>query len=184
MKMFIPEIGTKIILSEDFYFTFNGEDAILKSGMRLVVRKIVIKQGQSHTNHIKFNVPKYKCNSGDFLGSIISIILYELNDMDFEFEDYNDDTKKLVYDILQDVQNITNGLTNDYKKIESILLNGKNLISFFPHQVPLVLLKSLSNRLEKRRKEVKKIDYKKILDILNKYIRKTKIEEILNIKKN
>lgn len=183
--MFIPEIGTNIVLTEKFVFTNNNrwssEDEILEIGTKLSVKKIVIKSGRSYSNQVQFRVLKCKANKDCKLyNQVIYVGIYDLNEMEFEIVDCNEETKKALLQTMEDIQNFTKGLNSNYRKIESVLLNGKNLISFSPQKPPLSFFRDAVNRLEKRRREYENImSYDKIYAIVNKNFRKNKIAELL-----
>ncbi len=182
MKMFIPEIGTRIVLIEDFYFThYSNNDAVLEKGLKLSIKKMVIKKGRSHTNHVEVSVLKCKENkNSQFCSSSVEISIYEFNEMVFDLEDCNSDTKDALIKTLEDIQEYTKGLNTYYKILESILLDSKNIISFSPQQSPIVFFRTIVNRIKKREKEYKDfISYEKLYGIVNKYFRKSKIAELL-----
>lgn len=180
--MFIPEIGTRLILTEDFYFThYSDDDAVLEKGLKLSIKRIEVKGGKSHTNHVEFRILKCKENKNSrFCGDTVRIGLYELNEMEFDLEECNTDTKEALIKTMEDIQVYTKGLNADYRKLESVLLDTKNLISFSPQQPPISFFRSIVKRMDKRKLEyIKIIPYEKLYGIVNKYFRKSKIAELL-----
>lgn len=182
MKMFIPEIGTRIVLTEDFYFTEESDkDGILEKDLKLSIRRIDVKKGRSYTNHVEVTVLKCKENKESlYYGCNICIPIYDFNEMIFELESCNDDTKESLIKTLEDIQNYTNGINVEYRKIESVLLDSKNIISFSPQKPPIVFFRTIITRMEKRKKEYEAIiSYEKLYGIVNKHFRKNKIAELL-----
>ena len=87
MKMFIPEIGTRIILTENFTFYVSDVEKNIDAGVRLSVKKISIKIGRSHENNIIFNVLKCKENKNSpYQGSTIKVNIVDINEMIFEMD--------------------------------------------------------------------------------------------------
>jgi hypothetical protein len=183
MKMFIPELGTRIVLLEDFTFDdkYSDEDITLEKGVKISVKRIQIKKGRSYDNHIEFTVLKCKENKfSKHCGEVYQIKLYELTDMEFELETCNDDTKEALIKTLDDIQNHTNGVNYEYRKVESVLLDSKNLLAFSPQQPPMTFFKKAIERMKKREKEFKDVmSYDKLYAIVNKHFRKNKIAELL-----
>jgi len=181
MKMFIPEIGTRILLIEDFTFVSNAHSVMLNKGVKLSVKKISIKLGQYYNNCVYFSVLRCKENKDCiYIGEILEINIYELNEMEFEIEGCNDVTKKLALDTLCEIKDSFKYI-EDYRKIESVILGGKNLISFSPQQTPTIYYKSVLSRIDKATYEINKYyDSEKLKTILNKYIRKNKINNLLD----
>lgn len=180
--MFIPEIGTKIVLLENLTFIpRNRQQTItIEKGLKLSVKKIEIKKGGSLTNNLSFSVLKCKENKlSPHHGNEYSIRLFDLNEMEFELEQCNDDTKIALIKTLEDVQNKL-GLSYGYRKIESVLLDSKNIISFSPQHTPMVFFKKAIERMENRENEYKEVmSYDKLYTIVNKHFRKNKIAELL-----
>lgn len=185
-QMFIPEIGTKIVLEEDFYFTYNNEETVLTKGMRLHISRIVIKNGKSHTNHVVVAIPaNLKINKSNIhCGKRLKISIYEFNEMFFEQLEFNEETKNAMIKTLEDVKILTNGSNTEYyKNVERIILNGKNLVNFSSNENPMVFFRKAVKRLDndidilnRRHKD----SYKSVYNILNKHFRQNKISSLFD----
>ena len=181
MKMFIPEIGSRIVLIEDFEFSICEKYDIIEAGVILSIKKISIKMGQSHNNHIEFNVLKCKENKkSKFYGDKIRVSIMDVNDMNFDLIDCNEETKNSMINVLSDIRTKTGGVNDGYRKIESVLLDGKNILAFYPTKSPIVFFKEILLKIKNVERYYSKImTYDELYAIINKNFRKTKIAIML-----
>lgn len=181
--MLIPELGTHIILLEDFTFTNDNNEVIFNKGMVLSIMKFDIKNGRSNKNNVVIRVLKLVANKNSiFYNQRVKIPLCEFNEMEFEFKDYNKDTKEHMGIILDSVKEFYPYESDQYREVEKALLNGKNMGNFQPHQMIGVFLKSCYERLERDKSYLnRRFDYPMISGMIMTYLRKMRIGKLLNI---
>lgn len=208
MKMFIPEIGSRITLSDDWMVITNNLDYSSKlllqendlltetkredgytlyhhftipKGMTLSIKKVILKRGMSNTNGIEFYIPKPKQPDSRFGSISFKVLLPDLEDLEFELAEKNEDTFKFAMDFLTVMREEHGGHTKTYREIEKILLNNKTMLSFSPQQKIDTFSKSVSNRFEKYNYEG--YHYNKEMKVIHKkfntYNRRYKINKVL-----
>ena len=209
MKMFIPEIGSRITLSEDWlvmtnYMDYDSENLLrdnglltetkradgmsiyytftIPKGMTLSIKKVNLKRGKSNSNGVQFYVPKPKQIDSRYATLTFTVLLPDLLDLEFELEDKNEDTFKFAMDFLTVMRTEQGGSSNTYREIEKVLLNHKTMLSFSPQQKIVTFAKSVSNRFES-------YDYtgyhyneemKEVHKKFNTYNRRYKISKVLD----
>jgi hypothetical protein len=209
MKMFIPEIGSRITLSEDWMVVTNTLDYssrillaendlvtetkredgyvlyynfTIPKGTTLSIKQVKLKRGKSMSNGVEFYIPKPKQPDKRFGTVQFKVLLPDLDDLEFELAEKNEETFNFAMDFLSVLREENGGHTNTYREIEKIILNNKTMLSFSPQQKISSFAKSVSNRFEK-------YDYtgyqynKEMKDIhkkFNTYNRRYKISKVLD----
>ena len=209
MKMFIPEIGSRITLSEDWMVITNSLDYSSKillqenglltetkrddgyvlyyhftipKDMTLSIKKVNLKRGRSTSNGIEFYIPKPKQPDKRFGTVTFKVLLPDLDDLEFELAEKDEDTFNFAMDFLSVMREEHGGHTNTYREIEKILLNNKTMLSFSPQQKIATFAKSVSNRFEKYNYDGYHYS-KEMKDIhkkFNTYNRRYKISKVLD----
>lgn len=205
MNINILELGTKIILTEDFKFSYLkihtsyawnsdiynywesfriGDEVILPKDTVLILKKYEIKRGRSHSNHCVFSVHKTKNTEQKFISATINIWIQELPEMIFEKISPNIETKNFLFSVLDHpsiIETYGNFNNTKYKSVESIVLNSKNKMNFSTSQDLAVYYRSLEKRINTILEyKYSDIDYKPLLAIVEGEYRKLKIRNLLS----
>jgi hypothetical protein len=209
MKMFIPEIGSRLTLSEDWLVISNEIDwstvrmlnneglltetkredgarlyytFTLPKGTTISIKQVKLKRGKSNLNGVEFYVPKPKQPDKRFGTAKFKVLLPDLVDLEFELEEKNEDTFEFAMDFLKVMREEYGGSSSTYREIEKILLNHKTMLSFSPQQTITTYSKSVSNRFEKYDYSgyYYKGEMKEIHRKFNSYNRKYKISKVLD----
>lgn len=207
MQIFIPEIGSKLKLINDFKFTLyndiNRKDEntnfikklglsieknniiILPKDTILTIKKYNIKVGYSHHSRIYVRINKNCSNNILLESSNFWIALNEINKLEFEFLESNSELVENLYLILNELRN--NMCLENFRLLESFILERKNIATFVSNDNTFDYLNKKINKMEDilnlKKKywfstDLYKENFKFALSVLSKYVRKLKISKL------
>lgn len=206
MKLFIPEIGTKIKLTADWKFVLYNEyrnrglrDIILKpynnafSGQNIIVTipedtiltvdRVYIRKGVSDYSSITFNISKKENPKHIYGGTRFWAKLSDVNNIEFELLSCNEKTMQLIIDIDEKTKKILDSL--EQSAFMNMLLDGKTVNNVRPQELPSHFINKLIYTIDKfieiKGKDGKhKNSNQELKQALIQYIRAHKIASFLD----
>ncbi len=206
MNLYTPEIGAKLILSEDWSMILYDEyrnDALFKAfnlqrgkthnnkknqlivipkDTILTVRRVYIRQGLSAYSSITFSIAKKESPNKDLWGVRFWSSLNDVNQIKFELKECNEDVLKTVEECLILIKDKA-PYPNMYREIESALLEGKTINTFRPIEEGFIFFRKAVERLKELSNDYNSDDdpiiYSDALKIVNTTFRKYKIAKML-----
>jgi hypothetical protein len=199
MQLYIPTVGTKFKLIEDFsyyvdyysyvsycdYFNINFEPKTETNKLITIPKDTILTV--SAINNKKYNLINYmilkiskskKLNQDEFT---FRILISDVSNMNIDFLPCNDETFNIIKDLdLKSKMFLSYESQNIFMKI---VLNGKTITTVCPQQTPDNFLRTLMNKYEKminNETKLPKSDLNNINNFLITYIRKYKIICFLN----
>ena len=153
MKLFIPEIGTKIKLTADWKFvlyneyrnrglrniilkpfnnTYSGQNIIvtIPEDTTLTVDRVYIRKGVSDYSSITFNISKQANPKHIYAGTRFWAKLSDVNSIEFELLSCNEKTMQLIIDIDEKTKKILDSL--EQSAFMNMLLDGKTVNNVRP----------------------------------------------------
>lgn len=198
MKLFIPEIGNRLILTKDWEFTLYWEyrnskmldklgkefsfhskaknyNVVIPAGTILGVDRIYIRKGVSNFSSVTFTIPKVENKKNSLSGTRFWASLSDVNKIEFELLTCNEDTLSNLRKINDDLKKLIVE-PQQHSYFMKVLLNGKTLNMIRPQEDINTYLREANNRLS----EIKvashmKENFKKVHEYLGLEYRKVKL---------
>jgi hypothetical protein len=175
MKITIPEIGSKIKLTEDWYFklyhsndnqslfqTFEPTykfifgvtkgyiEAKIPKGTILSFDNLYLSKGSGLHNSLKFSIPKRINKNNPLGGAKFHAPLIDSNTIEYEMMDCNQDTLSLASRICNTVIKLSDGNISKADGFIKLIIGGTTGInSYRPLDEPTVFLKKAIVKLKK-----------------------------------
>ncbi len=147
MNLFIPEIGTKLILTEDsnvvlYKDTKNNNlahalsldpekntDIIIPAGTIMTIRGFYLKQAYSHKSSVVFSIAKNCSPNKKFHGQSFRLMLSDVNNIEYKLSDCDEILLKDLKWCMESIKKIAPYL-DLYRYVESLLFDTKNINTF------------------------------------------------------
>lgn len=151
MNLYVPELGSKLILTEDWsailYDEYRNNKLFTNLGLTqgtwqnpknhlitfpkgtiLTPRRVYIRQGASQYSSITFSIAKKESPDKRYWGVRFWVSLNDANEIKFELSECNEELRKSVDDCLYDIKQ--HGAY--YNEIETLILEKKTVNTFRP----------------------------------------------------
>lgn len=203
MKLFIPDIGTTLKLTEDWRVIIQDEyrvNILEKMGIDteygkkylitipkdtiLTVKKIYVRQGQSTYSSVSFTIKKKNCPGNKSMeGSKFWASLSDVNRIQFELESCNEETLESITILYDELKKALDGQVFN-NIIKTIFGNGNgNIVKLRPQEDGYIFFTEMLSRIEKDANFKSYLDKKDIYDetmmIINKSYRKYKLRSLI-----
>lgn len=206
MKILIPEIKSKLNLTQDWSFTISAEDNnyiarkyfdlhdmnfssdpfifTLTKDTILTVYNINLKRYLKGYGYVTFRITKADNTLHDYADLDFTARLEDVNNIEFEYLPCNEDTLSLIHKLnLEIKKELSASVHHTFMKL---VLNCKTINTIRPKEKPDKFIKKLSTKFEKMRNSTeystlnKKENKDIIISILTKYIRAYKLNVFLD----
>lgn len=205
MNMFIPEISSKLILTDDWCFMLYNEARNLKlfkslnldsssnknhlitipKDTILTVKRIYIKHSQSAYSSLTFSINKKDSPDKRFWSANFWASLLDVNKIQFKLKECNEELLNDIEKSLILIKNLTIRPV-DYRWIESILLDNLNINTFRSSEDSFSFFLKAYDRLDEILKRMPKNTgmlyinlLKESMKIMSFNLRKYKIRKLL-----
>lgn len=170
MKLFMPEIGSKLRLTEDWKFILyseyrnkklltavgkpfsyhsNNQNYIvtIPEGTVLTIDRVYIHKGVSAYSSVTFNIPKKENPRHKFAGTRFWAKLSDVNNIEFELLSCNEKTMELIREIDDKTKVVLDSL--EQSGFMNMLLDGKTVNNVRPQEIPSHFINKLVETLDK-----------------------------------
>lgn len=185
MRYKMPAKGDEIILLEDYIFRnhefFNNKIQMIPKNSNLKILDICIG---TISNHIILNIPSIIIDGVKMKDIKVKILPHQINDMDYEYQDYNVETYEFCLNILKRIDMIFNYTYNrTYYTIVNQLFYGKHIENYKPKiTIDKFILKSIDTinaLIGKTPITENNNKMKDMILLFNNELRKLKIKKLL-----
>lgn len=210
MKLFLPEIGNRLVLTKDWEFVLYWESRnaklIEKMGFKyehiwshkqnshkkqnflvtmpigtvLSVDRIYIRKGNAGFSSVSFRIPKVENKKHTFSGVRFWASLSDVNQIEFDLLTCNEET-------LNDLRRINDELKKEiidpqaHNYFMNIVLGGKTLNMIRPQENTITYLREATKRLYETDPRMGMIEnYGKVREFLGLEYRKLKVKELID----
>lgn len=197
MKLYVPEIGTKLVLRKPWKFVLHNEyrntKLIEAFGINkqtsndkylvtlpvdtvLTVKRIYIRQGVSTYSSLTFSITKGNCpNNSKLEKTKFWASLNDVYNIDFEFYECDVETKKTILSLYDELKEKYS--THEMKKMTKIIFEKEAVLSLSPQIDPHTWFVNMFNRIKGTFIENDSTLY----SILNNHYRKYKIQDLVEV---
>ncbi len=172
MNLFVPDVGAKIVLSENWdlilYDEYRNESLFKNLGFTrggyqsqknhqitipkdtiLTVKRVYIRQGLSQYSSLTFAIAKKDSPDKRFCGVRFWASLNDVNQIKFDLKECNEDLLKAVDNCLYDIKE-KHSQPHTYKEIESLIIESGNVNTFRPIEDGYTYFRKAVNRVKER----------------------------------
>ena len=202
MNLFIPDIGSRLKLTEDWKFILQPEyrnEKLFKNLGKsysdqkkylvtipketvLTVKRVYIRQGQSAYSSVTFGITKKSCpNNKNLESSKFWASLGDVNRLKFELEDCNEETLESItalYDNLKEYVPL-----HLFNHVSKLMFENANLVKVRPQDDGFIYYTDLYTRIgngELLKKWIKDDNlYESIMASINTHYRQFKIRSLI-----
>lgn len=208
MKLFVPEIGSKLKITSDWSFILYPEsrnDKMFKAINKpwsyrseeryiitipkdtiLGVDRVYIRKGVSDYSSVTFTIPKDKNKKNKYAGTRFWAKLSDVNKIEFELLSCNENTMVLIRSIDEKTKLLLSSI--DQSKFMSNLLGGQTINNIRPQEQPDHFILKLKDTLNwfktefinKRYHSVTDEVYSNLEKEMNMLLRQYKIASFIN----
>ena len=167
MNLFIPDIGTRLKLTEDWKFVLQPEhrnEKLFKNLGRsyseqkkllvtipketiLTVRRLYIKQGQAAFSSVTFTITKKSCpNNRNLESSKFWSSIGDVNRIQFELGECDEETLESITSLYDNLKELVP--LHQFNKISKIMFEHANLVKIRPQVDGFIYYTDLYDRIE------------------------------------
>lgn len=201
MNLFVPDIGTRLKLTENWNVIIQDEyrvNILEKMGITserdkkyliiipkdtiLTVKKIYVRQGNATYSSVSFSIKKKDCPNNKLMeGSKFWASLSDVNRLQFELETCNEETLESITLLYDNLKKTIPG--NPFNKIVKTIFSNGNIVKLRPQEDGYIFFQDMFSRIEKDLSFKSILDKEKLYDevmlIINKGYRKYKLRSLI-----